>query len=90
MITSHEQNEIKLKMMRYIVSLLPERVRSACNNYLFAYNDICEIRLRINTPLSFTLSGSNLITGMILNREDLLYTLNRMTDGNYFKNEEVM
>lgn len=90
MVNDVDQSEIKLKMLRYVVSLLPERVRSACNNYLLAYNDICEIRLRINSPISFTLSSSNLTTGMIISRDDLLYTLNKMTDGNYFKNEEIM
>ncbi|MBR2474493.1 MAG: hypothetical protein IKB51_05645 [Clostridia bacterium] len=85
-----DYTDIKMKMLSYAVSLLPERFRSACNNYLLAYPDICEIRLRIDSPLSFTLSASNLITGMMISREDIRFTLDKMTDGNYFKNEELM
>ena len=87
-----EQNQesYKNKIIAYIVSLLPDRLRSACNNYLMSYPDITELRLRLDGPISFSINGSNLITGMKCSRDDIQYCVDRLTDGNYFKNEELL
>ena len=85
-----EQEVYKNKIIAYIVSLLPDRLRSACNNYLMSYSEITELRLRIDAPISFSINGTNLITGMKCSRDDIGYCVDRITDGNYFKNEELM
>ena len=80
----------KSKMLEYIVSMMPDKLRSTVSNYLHAYSDICEIRIRADLPIAFTLADQNLITGVTVSRSDIQAIITRMTDGNYFKNEEVM
>lgn len=75
---------------KYIISVMPEGLRSICTNYLNAYKNINEIRIRLDCPLSFTVSGSNIITGVNCKKDDILYIIDRITEGNYFKNEEIM
>ena len=83
-------DEYKEKMQRHIISLFPDKLRYPVSNYLGAYSDISEIRIRCDQPIAFTLRASNLITGIKVDRDDLSYIINRMTDGNYYKNEEIM
>ena len=90
MISNTEIEAYRASVIKYVISLVPERFKSACANYLRAYSDISELRLRLNAPLSFTVNGGNLITGMKLSREDVQYTVDKITEGNYFKNEEIM
>lgn len=78
------------KMLKYIISLMPDKLRQPVSNYLHAYSDICEIRIREGLPVAFTLSNSNLITGVCVSHSDIQLILDKMTDGNYFKNEEIM
>lgn len=85
-----ETNDYKSLMLKYISSLMSDRLISTVHNYLFAYGNIYEIRLRLDTPLAFTLSDGNLITGMICKRDDINTIIDRMTGGSYFKNEELM
>lgn len=80
----------KNKMLSYIASLMPDKLKVPITNYLNAYSDICEIRLRSELPVAFTISSGNLITGVGVARTDIQYIIDRMTDGNYFKNEELM
>jgi stage III sporulation protein AA len=80
----------KEKINGYIASLFPEHIKIACKNYLDAYSGITEIRLRLNSPLSFTHQGSNLITGIKCTREDIAYCLEKMTQSNYMKFEDMM
>ena len=85
-----ETDNYKSKMIAYVVSLMPERLRSAITNYLKAYVEINEIRIRLNQPIAFTLSGGNLMTGMNVSNDDIQYIVSQMTEGNYFKNDEIM
>lgn len=85
-----EIENYRSKIIPYVASLIPERFRSAVTNYIKAYSDITEIRLRLDTPIAFTVSGGNLMTGMKLSRSDIQFVIDRMTDGNYFKNDEIM
>ena len=80
----------KEKMLKYIISLMSDKLRQPVSNYLYAYSDICEIRIREGLPIAFTLSGGNLITGISAAHSDIQYIIDRMTDGNYLKNEEIM
>ena len=82
--------DYKKNVSEYVTDFIPEQFRSACFNYLMAYPGIREIRLRLNGPVSFTLPESNLVTGMICTKDDIGFTVNRMTDGSYFKYEEIM
>ena len=84
------QEDFKNKIISYVSSLMTDKLRSTVSNYLHAYGDISEVRLRTNAPLSFTVSGGNLVTGVNLDSSDVNSIINKMTDGNYFKNEEIM
>ena len=84
----HEQ--YRSNLTAHLISLFPERLRSALTNYLKAYVDISEVRIRISSPVAFTLNGSNLMTGMMISRDDISYVIERITEGNFFKNEEIM
>ena len=90
MVDNIELEAYKTKVIKYIVSVVPERIRSVISNYLKAYNDIHELRLRLCAPLSFTVGTSNLITGIKLSRDDIQYCIDKLTDSNYYKNEEIM
>ena len=83
-------DEYKVKMHKFVTSLFPDNIRYAVANYLGAYSDISEIRIRCDKPLAFTLRASNLITGLTIDRDALSFILNKMTDGNFYKNEEMM
>ena len=69
---------------------MPDKLQSTVSNYLHAYSDICEIRIRVDLPIVFTISSGNLVTGVNVTSSDVQYIIDRMTDGNYFKNEEIM
>ncbi len=84
------QEEYKEKLNDYICSLFPERIKVACKNFLSAYPNISEVRLRIGSSLSFTVSDKNLVTPIRCKREDIAYCVDRMTESNYVKAEEVM
>ncbi len=77
-------------MLKYIISFMSDRLSSSVSNYLFAYPDICEIRIRLDTPLAFTISEGNLITGLTCTRDDIRDIIDKMTFGDYLKNEEIM
>lgn len=80
----------RTESIEYISGFLPERIRNACRNYLNAYKDISELRLRLDQAISFTVAGRSMITGMKVNRDDLQYVTDHLTEGNYYKNEELM
>ena len=90
MTANFDFEEHRTTIIRYASSLMPERLRSACKNYLQAYKDIYEIRMRLDAPLSFSISCGNLITGLICSRQDIQFVIDRMSDGSYFKIEEIM
>ncbi len=90
MFTDDELYEKKEKIRNYISSLFPEHIRSACKNYLSAYTDISEVRIRSGSPLSFTLPEKNLITGIKCTHEDIAYCVDKMTESNYMKFEDMM
>ena len=85
-----DTDDYRKSVINYLIEFIPEQFRSACNNYLLAYPEIREIRIRKNGPISFTLPESNLVTGMTFSQEDIGFTLNKMTDGSYFRYEEIM
>lgn len=74
----------------YVSSLFPEHIKTACKNYLSAYPDISEVRLRLGSPLSFTLPCKNLVTGIKCSHEDIAYCIDKMTESNYVKFEEMI
>lgn len=82
--------EIKNKITDYVSSLLPEHIKVPCKNYLMAYPAISEIRLRSGAPMSFTSRQKNLVTGIKCRHEDIAYCVDRMTEGNYMRAEEMM
>ena len=82
--------EYKEKINTYVASLFPEHIKIACGNFLSAYPDISEIRLRIGAPLSFTFREKNLVTAIKCGRDDISYCIDRMTDSNYVKAEDMM
>ena len=85
-----DKNEIKNKIIDYVSSLLPEHIKIPCKNYLMAYPSISEIRLRSGAPISFTARQKNLVTGIKCRHEDIAYCVDRMTEGNYMRAEEMM
>ena len=85
-----DRNEIKNRMIDYVTSLLPDHIKIPCKNYLLAYPYISEIRLRSGAPISFTARQKNLVTGIKCRHEDIAYCVDRMTDGNYMRAEEMM
>lgn len=84
------ENEYKEKINVYVASLFPEHIKIACGNFLSAYPDISEVRLRIDAPLSFTFRDKNLVTPIKCGRDDITYCVDRMTDSNYVKAEDMM
>lgn len=80
----------KERTVTYVSSLFPEHIRSACRNYLSAYSSISEVRMRLGASLSFTLPDKNLVTGIKCKREDIAYCVDKMTESNYMKFENMM
>lgn len=83
--------EIKKDIINsYVSSLFPEHIKTVCKNYLSAYPDISEVRLHLGSPLSFTLPQKNLVTSIICTHEDIAYCVDRMTESNFVKFEEMI
>lgn len=89
----YTEEEILLKkdtLISYVSSFFPEHIRSACKNYLSAYSNISEVRMRLSSPLSFTLPDRNLITGIKCSSEDIAYCIDKMTESNYIRFEDMI
>ena len=90
MLNDAELSAEKIKITSYVCSLLPGNIRDACKNYLNAYNGISEIRLRLNSPVSFTYFDKNIVTGIICTAADISYCTEKMTESNLMLYEEMM
>ncbi len=90
MFTDEKLSLEKEKINSYVAGLFPEHIKSACKNYLSAYSGVSEIRLRLGSPLSFTLPDKNLVTGIKCSREDIAYCVDKMTESNYMRFEDMM
>lgn len=76
--------------INYVTSLLPSSVSDVASNYLRTYPNISEIRMHLNSPLSFTLHNSNIVSKIICTRKDLDECISKMTNNNYAFYEEMM
>ncbi len=90
MFTDEKLRTEKEKINAYVSSLFPEHIKSACKNYLSAYPDISEVRMRLGSPLSFTLPDKNLVTGIKCYNEDIAYCIDKMTESNYMRFEDMI
>ena len=77
-------------VLDYLLSLLPQHFRPAVRNYLTIYPETAEIRLRLNSPLSFTARGGNVITALTVTRPDIDYITSKLTDNNLLLYEPLI
>lgn len=77
-------------VLDYLLSLLPQHFRPAVKNYLTIYPETAEVRLRLNSPLSFTAYGGNVITALTVTRPDIDYVANKLTDNNLLLYEPLI
>lgn len=74
----------------YLISIFPQNLKPIISDYLKSYPDLSEIRVRVASPLSFTVSGATILTGCKIEQYDIDYIIDRLTEGNYYKNEDLI
>ncbi len=87
---NYNSSETAVKINDYVLSLLPDKLKAACKNYLSAYPGISEIRLHSDSPTVFNNRGQSLVSKIKCEQSDIDYCVSRLTESNYMKYEEIM
>ncbi len=87
---ARQADEHRKTVINYVASLMTDKLKGVVNGYLHGYSEIREIRLRVDTPIAFTLGNTNLITGVICERKDFDTIIERITGGSFYSFSELM
>ncbi len=87
---NYDSSETAVKINDYVLSLLSDKLRPVCKNYITAYPAVSEIRLHLDGPLVLNNRGKNIITNVKCTQSDIDTCISRMTESNYIKYEEMM
>ncbi len=86
----YNSSDTAVKINDYVLSLLPDKLKTVGKNYLSAYPNISEIRLHSCAPTVFNNRGQSLVSRIKCEQSDIDYCVSRLTESNYMKYEEIM
>ncbi len=87
---NYNSSDTAVKINDYVLSLLPDKLKSVAKNYLSAYPGISEIRLHSGAPTVFNNRGQSLVSKIKCEQSDIDSSVSRLTESNYMKYEEIM